>query len=76
MFEFLASDAGYLVSWGLLLIGAADICIGWLWLGRKRNREEAEAVFPRFRRFLPWILVFDALLIFVGIYGLRMHGAF
>lgn len=74
MFAFLASDTGLVVSWVLLSLGAADLIIGWLWLGRGRKLDEVEAELPRLRRWLPAIFIFDALLISVGLYGLRMHG--
>lgn len=76
MFAFLASDAGLLVAWLLLVLGAADIAIGWLWFGRGRAPKELAEATPRLRRWVPLILLFDALLVAVGIYGLRMHGLF
>lgn len=76
MFGFLASDTGLVVSWVMLALGAADMLIGWLWLGRGRGMEAAEREMPALRRWLPAVLIFDALLVAVGLYGVRLHGVF
>lgn len=74
MLDFLASETGLAVAWLLLALGAADLLAGWLWLVRGHGMEEAERVFPHFRRWLPAILALDGLLVLMGLYGLRLHG--
>lgn len=74
MLDFLASDAGLVVSWVLLCLGMADLVIGWWWFGRGRRPKEVDEELPQLRRWLPAIFLFDALLVTVGLVGLRLHG--
>lgn len=71
--DFLASETGLAAAWLLLALGAADLLAG-LWLMRSHGMEEVEQVFPRFRQWLPAILMLDGVLVLIGIYGLRLHG--
>lgn len=72
MFDFLAPDTGLVVSWVVLALGAADLLIGWLWFGRGKSAVDDEI--PGLRRWLPAIVLFDLLLVSIGLYGLRLHG--
>lgn len=74
MAAFFASDSGLTVAWVLLVLGLSDVLIGWLWLGRGRGMQDITEGMPRLRRWLPAVFVLDALLIGLGLYGLRLHG--
>lgn len=74
MTAFLASGTGLTIAWLALVLGAADIVIGWLWLGRGQGMREVERELPALRRWLPAILALDVALVAVGLYGLRLHG--
>lgn len=72
MAAFLASDWAVPVAWLLVALGAGDLLAGWLWLRKGGGLKDVERALPRFRRFLPAILLFDVALLAAGL-GLLHH---
>ncbi|MGB1539506.1 MAG: hypothetical protein ACPG80_00960 [Rickettsiales bacterium] len=72
MLEFMQSELGYRVGWICMVLGVADLGIGWLWLRRKAAQEQLEQS-PGLRSALPKLIWVDVVLIGFGAVSVWMH---